>query len=144
MAHGSLLSISRPGHLCRPFRATDSLGNVTQRNVTFTLTTATLSNVATLSNLVPGTGSLSPAFDSSTPGYSMTVSGHDGFHHVDTHGHTSGGHGVDQWHARALRQHTPTLPLAAGDNLINVVVTAENGVATKTYAVTVTRPSPFF
>jgi len=131
-----------PGTYPISFRATDNLGNVTQRNVTITQTTATLSNVATLSNLVPGTGSLSPAFDSSTLAYSMAVSATTGFITLTPT--------VTQAAATVWINGMPVLsggtsaalPLVAGNNTIDVVVTAENGVAATTYTLVVTRPSP--
>ena len=107
---------------------------------TYTVTVIRGSIDATLSALTLSTGTLSPAFSSGTTAYTVTVG--SGVASIQVTATTNSG-------AATMTVNTvPTtsgaaasVSLAVGNNPISIVVTAEDGVTTKTYNVTVTRPS---
>ncbi|TSI07397.1 leucine-rich repeat protein [Lysinibacillus sp. BW-2-10] len=90
---------------------------------------------ANLSDLSLSTGTLSPVFDKNTESYTVNVSNSinsitvtptvedTGKATVTINGHLS----------------STTVPLTVGSNTITVIVTAEDGVTTKTYTITVNR-----
>jgi len=97
------------------------------------------SPIATLSNLALSTGTLSPAFAPATTGYStivpnaityvrLTPTATDATASIKVNGTTV-----------ASGAASGVIPLNAGSNAITTVVTAGDGVTTKTYTVTVTR-----
>ena len=94
---------------------------------------------ANLSSIVPGTGALSPAFSSNTMAYSISLARTAASFRltpvVSQTGATVRVNGVPV----ASGVATGLAPLANGANVFSVVVTAPNGVTTKTYSVTVTR-----
>ena len=108
--------------------------------VTVTRLPLVLSTDATLSALSIDPGVISPAFDPATMGYTADV-GNDvtSVNVTATRGDTGASMTVDG---------TPTsgaavsVPLSVGANAIDVIVTAEDGIATETYTVTVTRAAP--
>ena len=97
---------------------------------------------AELSNLVLSNLSLSPSFSSSTLDYTVTVpysvqsvvakpTSSDSYATVKVNGET------------VTRGNSSTaIPLNVGTNMISVNVTAEDGIATKAYTITVTRLEP--
>ncbi len=94
---------------------------------------------ANLSSLTPGAGALSPSFASSTTAYSLnlarTAAGFRLTPVVSQPGATVAVNGTPV----ASGSATGLMPLVNGANVFNVVVTALDGVTTRTYAVTVTR-----
>jgi PKD repeat protein len=112
----------------------------TTKTYTITVTRAAPpSTNANLSNLVPSTGSLSPAFAQATTAYTMTVP-------FTTTSMTVTPTVADA--TATVKVNTVTvasgspsgsIALAVGSNTISTVVTAEDGTTTKTYTITVTR-----
>lgn len=107
---------------------------------TYTVTvTRAASTDATLASLAPSTGSLDPAFDPATTTYAVAVDNStDSLTLTPTTAEpnasiTVGGQAVTSGNA------SQPLALAVGATAIPVVVTAEDGVTTQTYTVTVTR-----
>ncbi|MBX9452656.1 MAG: cadherin-like beta sandwich domain-containing protein [Mesorhizobium sp.] len=108
--------------------------------LTYTVTvTRAASADATLASLTPSAGTLDPAFDPATTGYDVavnnaidnialtpTVAGSNASITVDGQSVVSG-------------SGSQSVALAVGSTVIPVVVTAEDGVTTQTYTVTVTR-----
>ena len=94
---------------------------------------------ANLASLVPGTGALSPTFGSNTTAYSIflakTGTGFWLTPVVSQAGATVTVNGTPI----ASGSATGVSPLVTGANAFNIVVTAPNGVTTKTYTLTVTR-----
>jgi len=109
---------------------------VTQKTYTLTVIEAASSN-AMLANLSAGAGSLSPSFNSNTNSYTVNVV--NGVSAITltptvadlTASVTVNGASVPSGAA------SQTIPLVVGPNTITVVVTAQDGVTTKTYIVTV-------
>jgi hypothetical protein len=108
-------------------------------NTTRTVNLTVVSTNATLSNLALSSGTLSPSFASGTTSYTATVSNAtssitltptlaDGNATVQVNGVTA-----------ASGIASGAIALAVGSNSIGTVVTAQDGVTTKTYAVIVTR-----
>ena len=97
------------------------------------------SNVATLSDLSISSGLLSPAFSPSVTGYSVFVD--NSIDNITLTPTTTSAYASVKINSLDVISGTPStnLPLAVGDNLIPVVVTAEDGATVKTYAVTVVR-----
>jgi hypothetical protein len=95
---------------------------------TFT-TQPSLSDDADLSSLAVSAGTLTPAFSADHLDYTVEVD-----YAVSSITITA-----DANHAAASVTGTGEKPLTVGDNTFNIVVTAEDGVSTKTYAVKVTR-----
>lgn len=92
---------------------------------------------ADLAGLTTSTGSLSPAFASDTLEYAIDVD-------TATDELTLTPSIADSNATVTVDGAAPTTPvaLAIGENIIEVVVTAENGTTTRTYTVTVTRAAP--
>jgi uncharacterized repeat protein (TIGR02543 family) len=88
------------------------------------------SNDATLSSLTVNVGTLTPAFNASTLAYSVTVANAVSSIMISAVAN----------HAYATVSDTGTKTLDVGPNAFNIVVTAEDS-STKTYTITVTRPS---
>jgi hypothetical protein len=104
---------------------------VTTKTYTVTVNRAAQNSDASLQSLTLGTGILSPAFDPGLSAYAVTVPGSVSSITVtgiasETGAGVSANSGVPQ-------------SLSAGENTIALVVTAPNGVTTKTYTVTVNR-----
>lgn len=96
-------------------------------------------SIAVLTNLTISSGSLSPAFASSTTNYTarvpnatasikLTPTATAGDASITVNGTTVGSGAA-----------SASLPLNVGDNTIKTVVTASDGISTKTYTLTVTR-----
>jgi|GEM_PF-1687599 len=111
---------------------------LTTKTYTVTVTRA-LSTVATLSGLVPSSGSLSPTFAAATTSYTasvayavnsinLTPTVTDAAATIKVNGTT-----VASGVASGL------ISLSVGSNTITTIVTAQDGVTTKAYTVTVTR-----
>jgi len=113
-------------------------GNPLTYNVTVTRDPA--STNASLASLTLSTGTLSPAFDPGTLGYSATVAAN-----VTSVTVTSA---LQQANATLTIQGTSATPeagrgvnLVTGDNAVPIVVTAQDGTTTKTYTLTIRRRS---
>ena len=104
-----------------------------------TLSYQALSNVATLTNLVPDEGTLSPAFVSSTTSYADSVS--TAIAGITLTPTTTDSTATVTINGITVASGTASgdLPLAIGDNTITVIVTAQDGVTTDTYTVDVYR-----
>jgi len=116
-------------------KGVSSVGTFNGGDLTFT----TPSDNAALSGLALSAGTLSPSFTSAMKSYTASVPQFvasmtftptvaDSTATVKVNGATV-----------ASGSTTAALPLSAGDNVFNVVVTAQDGTTTQTYAVTVTR-----
>jgi alpha-tubulin suppressor-like RCC1 family protein/phosphodiesterase/alkaline phosphatase D-like protein len=118
-------------------RATSAAGTTTGADLTFT----TNSNVATLSSLASSAGTLTPAFASGTTSYTATVPSTTGSLTLTPTTSDSTATVKINGTAIASGSATASLLLVTGDNVFNVVVTSQDGSTTKTYTLTVTRPS---
>ncbi|MCX6874714.1 MAG: cadherin-like beta sandwich domain-containing protein [Verrucomicrobia bacterium] len=113
--------------------ATNAAGSTTGGDMTF----ATPSTNANLSDLALGIGTLAPAFSSTTSAYTVSVSTYsitikptvaDVTASVRVNGSVV-----------ASGTFSSEIPLVVGPNVISTVVTAQDGITTKTYNITVTR-----
>ncbi|WP_295808187.1 cadherin-like beta sandwich domain-containing protein [uncultured Nitratireductor sp.] len=94
---------------------------------------------ATLSNLAASAGTLAPAFDPSTTAYAVAVdNATDSVTLTPTTTEPNAGITVDG-QSVVSGSASQSIALAVGSTVIPVVVTAEDGVTTQTYTVTVTR-----
>ena len=111
----------------------------TTKTYTVTVTRAA-STVATLSNLVLSSGTLSPTFATGTTSYTASVANSvaTGYTVTPT---KSDSNATTVQYLGATGTTTFTGALAVGPNIIRTVVTAQDGSTTSTYTVTVTRPS---
>ena len=98
-----------------------------------------LSTVATLSNLALSSGSLSPAFASSTTNYTAVVANAVNALTVTPALTESAASVKVNGVAVASGSASGSIPLSVGSNTLTVLVTAQDGTTTKTYTVTVTR-----
>ncbi len=97
------------------------------------------SNIATLSNLVPSTSSLSPGFSSGTTGYSVSVENNIGT--IVLNPSATDPTATIKVNGVSVNSGSPSgvIGLSVGNNVITTVVTAQDGVTTQTYSVTVNR-----
>lgn len=104
--------------------------------------TGSLSTNANLISLVPDTGSLSPAFNSNTTSYTLTVP--TNVTSITFTPTTQASAATVQINAVPVTSGAASGPinLSMGSNLITTQVTAQDGTTTKTYTVTVTRQAP--
>ena len=110
----------------------------TTKTYTITVTRAA-STDATLSNLTISSGTLSPAFAPTTPSYTAAVG--NGVSSLTVTPTVNQGNATVKVNGTTVASGSPSgaISLAVGSNTINVVVTAQDGTTTKTYAITVTR-----
>jgi gliding motility-associated-like protein len=103
---------------------------------------ATASSNATLANLVLGSGSLSPAFTSGTVNYTANVT--NNISRITVTPTTSNGKATVKVNGIAVTSGSASasLPLNVGNNTITMVVTAQDGITTQSYAILVNRQSP--
>jgi uncharacterized repeat protein (TIGR01451 family) len=114
--------------------ATNNSGTRTGADLTFT----TIGTDASLLSLVPSAGTLSPAFATSTTSYAETVPNSVSsitFTPTAAAGATVTVNGA----AVASGAASAPITLAVGGTTVTIVVTAQDGVTTKTYTVVVTR-----
>jgi hypothetical protein len=111
---------------------------VTTKTYTVTVTRAAISTNADLSSLQISQGTLTPAFNSATTSYTATVINAVATINV-TPTVADAGASVTVSGAITISGSAKSVSLAVGANSIPVVVTAEDGVTTKTYTMTVTR-----
>src|SRR6185503_10544405 len=108
------------------------------KNYTVTVTRAPSSN-ANLSALTMSKGTFSPTFTSGTINYTDAVG--NAITSLTVKPTTSGGNATVTVNGIAVTSGTASGPinLNVGQNIVTIVVTAQNGTTTKTYTVTVTR-----
>ncbi len=108
---------------------------------TYTLTvTRAVSGNATLSNLMPNNGTLSPVFASGTTGYAASVA--NAVSTITITPTATDANATIKVNGVSVTSGTVTAPIALAEGaqtVITTVVTAQNGTTTKTYALTVTR-----
>ena len=105
---------------------------------TYTVAVTRPSNISTLSNLVLSTGTLSPGFNSGTTSYTTSVANSVATGYAVTPTRTNSNSATVQY-LGSTGTTTFTGALAVGANVIRTIVTAQDGVTTTTYTVTVTR-----
>src|SRR5690606_30697376 len=99
------------------------------------------SDDATLAALAVSPGTLDPPFDPGTLAYTAAVA-HD-VEAIEVNATTADAAATLTIASASAASGAPVaVPLEGGDNVIEVVVTAEDGVTTLTYTVTVTRDAP--
>ncbi|MFE6796528.1 cadherin-like beta sandwich domain-containing protein [Paenibacillus chitinolyticus] len=111
----------------------------TQKTYTVTVTRAApLSTNANLNNLTLSAGTLNPSFASGTTSYTASVA--NNVTSVDVTPVLADGTATLKVNGSTVTSGSPSsVPLNVGANIINVVVTAQDGTTQKTYTVTVTR-----
>jgi len=98
-----------------------------------------VSSDATLSNLIPSTGTLSPSFSPGTTSYSISVANSVssiGFTPIASSGNATINVGSNTVVSGAA---SPTIGLSEGTNPISISVTAQDGTTTNLYSVSVLR-----
>jgi len=109
---------------------------------TYTINVKRKSADATLAGLTGVGFTLSPAFQSATTSYSAFVANNiSGVQLVPTTNNANATLTINGTSALS-GQNSAVIPLSVGDNIISVVVTAEDGVTTFTYTVDVIRYAP--
>ncbi len=105
-------------------------------------TFATPSTNANLSNLVVTTAALSPSFASGTTSYASTVP--NATTSVTVTPTVAQANATVKVDSVSVTSGSPSgaIALSTGSNILTVLVTAQDGVTTKTYTVTVTRTAP--
>ncbi|MEI7908405.1 MAG: cadherin-like beta sandwich domain-containing protein [Verrucomicrobiota bacterium] len=115
--------------------ATNSSGTVHSADQTFT----TISTNANLSSLSVAGVTLSPAFAAATASYTATVVNATSSVTVTPSAAQANATVMVNGVSVATGSASGTIPLIAGINLVTTVVTAQDGVTTKTYTVSITR-----
>lgn len=118
---------------------TVSATNLDGTVVSQTFEVTVISNVATLSSLVPSTGALSPAFASGTTAYTVNVPNNVTSITLTPTTTNSASVMTVNGVPRTSGTASQVFPLSVGDNTITVDVLAEDGVADEQYVVTVKR-----
>jgi phosphodiesterase/alkaline phosphatase D-like protein len=120
-------------------KGVNTAGTATGSDMIFT----TFSNVATLSGLKLSTGTLSPAFNSNTTAYTVTLPNATASMTV-TPAVTNNSHATVTVNGTAVVSGTPSgvLTLAPGLNVLVIAVTAQDGSTVVSYTVNVTRTTP--
>ncbi len=113
---------------------------VTTKSVTITVTRAASTNAA-LSNLALSTGTLTPVFATGTLNYTASVSNAMASIKITPTAADPTASIMVNGTAVASGVASAPIPLAVGNNTITTVVTAQDGVTTKTYTTVVTRIS---
>lgn len=98
---------------------------------------------ADLSNLALSAGTLTPAFSSGTTSYTASVA--NAMNSITVTPTTADANASVTVNSVTVTSGTSTSPITLnlGTNTINVLVTAQDGLATKTYSVVVTRQTPY-
>lgn len=122
-------------------RASTTQGQIS--NLVFTCTSsAQASTDASLSALSLSAGSLAPGFSSSSTRYSASVSNATAALTARPTAADAGGTITVNGAAVASGTDSAAIPLAVGDNTLNIVVVAADRQTSQTYTVTVTRAQP--
>jgi hypothetical protein len=116
-------------------------GNVNSLALGGTVAIATLSTNADLSNLTLSAGTLSPVFSSATTSYTASVA--NSVSSITVTPTASDANATIKVNNITVvsGNASASIALNAGDNVINTVVTAQDGITVKTYSVTVNRAS---
>jgi gliding motility-associated-like protein len=115
---------------------------VTKITYTLTVNRAGGSTNANLAGLVPGIGSLSPAFAAATASYTISLANsHTSITFKPTTADPTATVIVNGT-AVASGTNSAAIPLNVGNNVISIVVTAQDGLTKITYTVTVNRAAP--
>ena len=124
------------------YTVTDANGATTSQTFTVTVAAATLYADSTLSALDVSAGILNPTFDAATDAYAVSV-GTDVASVMVTPTTTDDGAAVAvSGVAVASGQPSEAIDLNVGNNIITILVVAEDGVGEQTYTVTVARAVP--
>ncbi len=113
--------------------------NNSTKTYTVTVTRAPALTSATLSQLVPSTGTLSPAFDFDTTAYMLTVPLETSSFFLTPTLSASGASLTINGQPATSGAASQSLPLNSSSVTVTLVVTAEDTTTTKTYTVTVQR-----
>ncbi|WP_312124592.1 InlB B-repeat-containing protein [Lysinibacillus boronitolerans] len=120
--------------------ANQGVAGITDENI-WRFATLPPSNNANLSDLVISSGNLNPNFTDSTVNYQVNVA--HNIENIDITPTTANSNATLKVNSASVASGVlNTIPLNVGSNTFNIVVTAENGVATKTYTLTVIRALP--
>ncbi|PTQ93958.1 putative secreted protein (Por secretion system target) [Mucilaginibacter yixingensis] len=97
------------------------------------------SSNATLIALTTTAGALSPSFDANTTGYAANVPNATSSITITPTAHDASASIKVNGTAVTSGNASPAISLSPGNNTINIIVTAQDGVTTKTYTLAVTR-----
>ncbi|NRY61720.1 X2-like carbohydrate binding domain-containing protein [Clostridium beijerinckii] len=111
----------------------------TKNTYTINFTVEMLSADSSLNNLVISQGTLSPAFSPATKNYTASVE--NGITNIKVTPTTGDSHAVLKVNGNTVisGNTSDNIPLNVGSNIINVIVTAQDGTTTTSYTVTVIR-----
>jgi gliding motility-associated-like protein len=114
-------------------------GTVKNYSVTITRAAAAASNDANLLSLAISTGTLTPAFAPATSSYTVAVG--NATNSIQVTAASSESHASITVNGTTVASGTPSgaISLNVGGNTITTVITAEDGISTKTYTINVTR-----
>ncbi|MEJ7820982.1 MAG: cadherin-like beta sandwich domain-containing protein [Chitinophagaceae bacterium] len=123
-------------------KAVNSVGTTFGSILSFTTLTRASSSNADLSNLTISAGTLTLAFAPGTTSYTASVS--NGTTSITVTPTTGDATATVRVNGVVVPSGTPSaaIPLIVGNNIIIIVVTAQDGTTTKTYTITVTRAFP--
>jgi gliding motility-associated-like protein len=109
---------------------------------TYKIAVTRLPEIATLSGLTISSGTLSPAFATATTGYTDNVA--NTVSSIAFRATTTDPLATETINGTAVPEGTvsPYVPLSVGMNKIPIIVTAQDGVTTEAYTITVTRAAP--
>jgi gliding motility-associated-like protein len=109
---------------------------------TYTVAVTRLPNVATLSKLTVSSGTLTPAFATATTGYTDNVA--NTVSSIAFRATTTDALATETINGTAVPEGAVSfyVPLSVGMNKIPIIVTAQDGVTTEAYTITVTRAAP--
>ena len=113
--------------------------NLDGRTVSQTFPVTVISNVTTLASLVPSAGTLSPALSDGNIDYDITVP--NSVTSLTLNATTRNSHATFTVNGTPATSGSPSqaLNLAVGDNVFHLLVTAEDGVTTRDFTLTVKR-----
>ncbi len=114
----------------------------TSQTYTVTITREAISSDASLNELAISSGSLSPVFTPQTLTYGVSVDNETTSITVTPTSNDSNASIAVNGAAVNSGSASGAIVLTVGDNVIDVVVTAEDGATTQTYTVTITRLAP--
>lgn len=114
-------------------------GTVKNYSVTITRAVPVASTDANLLSLAVSTGTLTPAFAQATSSYTVAVG--NATNSIQVTAASSESHASITVNGTTVASGTPSgaISLNVGGNTITTVITAENGISTKTYTINVTR-----
>ena len=113
--------------------------DLSTKSYILTVTRTAASTIATLDDLFPGAGVLDPIFNSGTISYAVDVTFATASMNVAPYKTDPGATITVNGNPVISGNFSPNISLSVGANTITTVVTAEDGVTTKTYTISVTR-----